>query len=146
MHAPRAILLGLTLLGLAGCHKYATAEFGGAHPHGRYAGIGLFEPSKLWAKVQGDDSKDPAAAKLEDDEIVIVVVDSETGEVRECGNYSGRCLSMNPWTKAVGPQQHTPVRVDAHAAELASEGTSENVFDNATEPLESAKPASTKHR
>jgi len=143
-------LLVLTLLSLGGCHKYTAAEYDSAHARGRYSGIGLFEPSKLWAKVQGDATKDPAAAKLEDDEMVIVVVDSETGEVRECGNYSGRCLSMNPWTKAVGPQQHTPVRLDVHAAELTSEGTTENVtvneLDNSSTDLEPVKPAAAKGR
>lgn len=148
MRAAEAALIAAALVGLSGCHQ-TPAESPNAQHHGRYAGIGLFSPGKIWAHLQGDASKDPAAAKPEDDDVVIVVVDSDTGEVRECGNYSGRCVSMNPWTKAVGPQQRTPVGLDAHAAELANESTTENVtvneLDNSSTDMESTKPAPTKH-
>ena len=89
--------------------------------------------------------KDPGAAKPEDDDVLIVVVDSDTGEVRECGNYSGRCVSMNPWTKAVGPQLRMPVRVDAHAADLVS--TTENVTmsdDNSSTDMAPTEPTPAK--
>ena len=69
---------------------------------------------------------------------MIVTVDSDTGEIRECGNYSGLCVSMNPWTKAVAPQQHTPVTVGAHAAEL--ETTTENMIDNDVESATTKVP------
>jgi hypothetical protein len=147
MRASRPVLIAAALVGLTGCTKMEATDNGGAH-HGRYAGIGLFSPGKIWAHLQGDVTKDPAAAKPEDDDVLIIVVDSDTGEVRECGNYSGRCVSMNPWTKAVGPQLHMPVRVSAHAAELANEGTTENVttsdLDNSSTDMAPAKPSPAK--
>ena len=147
MRGSRPLWIAAAFFSLAACTKMEATENGGAH-HGRYAGIGLFSPGKIWAHLQGDVTKDPAAAKPEDDDVLIVVVDSDTGEVRECGNYSGRCLSMNPWTKAVGPQLHMPVRVEAHAADLENNGATENVtmneLDNSSADLEPAKPAPAK--
>ena len=32
----------------------------------------------------------------------IVVVDSQTGEIRQCGNLSGHCIGMNPWLPRSG--------------------------------------------
>lgn len=143
MRTAQIALIAAALFGLTGCHKMEGAGWGsdGQH-HGRYAGIGLFEPGKIWAHLQGELTKDPGAAKPEDDDVLIVVVDSDTGEVRECGNYSGRCVSMNPWTKAVGPQLHIPVRVDAHVADLASttENVTMNEMDNGNDAA-LAKPA-----
>jgi len=131
------VLIAAALFGLTGCHKMMGEAYDGrVTHHGRYAGIGLFEPGKMWAKLQGEESKDPAAAKPGDDETIIVVIDSDTGEVRECGNYSGRCISMNPWTKAVAPQQHSPVAVDAHAAELANDG----VGEQASNEMDTSRP------
>ncbi len=147
MRRTQAALIAATLLGLSGCHKMEGTFDGGGSHHGRYAGIGLFSPGKIWGHLEGDAAKDPAAAKPEDDDVVIVVVDSDTGEVRECGNYSGRCVSMNPWTKAIGPQLHMPVRVDTHAADLANNGTTENVtMDdmNNTSDMPPAEPAAAK--
>jgi hypothetical protein len=141
MRGTQPALIAATLLALTGCHSESAAPFGGPH-HGRYAGIGLFNPGKIWAHLQGQASKDRATAKPEDDDAVIVVVDSDTGEIRECGNYSGLCVSMNPWTKAIAPRQHTPVAVDAHAAEL--EQTTENVTVNDMKSPEPAKPTATK--
>jgi len=137
MRRTRAALIAASLLGLTGCHGESTTPLSGPH-HGRYAGIGLFSPGKVWAHLQGETTKDPAAAKPEDDDAVIVVVDSDTGEMRECGNYSGLCVSMNPWTKAIAPQRHTPVAVNAHAAEL--EQPTENATPSHLES-ERAKPA-----
>ncbi len=127
MRRTQAALIAATLLGLTGCHKMEGTFDGGSPRHGRYAGIGLFSPGKIWAHLQDDAAKDPAAAKPGDDDAVIVVVDSDTGEIRECGNYSGRCVSMNPWTKAVAPQQRTPVAVDAHAAALDQSGNGSDI-------------------
>ncbi len=40
-------------------------------------------------------------AGLADDEQVIVVVDSDTGEIRQCGALSGYCVGMRPWDHGV---------------------------------------------
>jgi hypothetical protein len=66
----------------------------------------------------GEQPKDPKAAGLADDSEIIVVLDSLTGEVRQCGNRSGRCLAMNPWRS---PAATAPAALDKHAADLANE-------------------------
>jgi hypothetical protein len=99
--------------GLAGC---------GAHPartashHGRYVGIGAYSAGALWSKMAvANPPRDPSAAKTADDEHVIVVVDSDTGEIRQCGDLSGYCIGMNPWAKPLSPSQGAPVALTAHA-------------------------------
>lgn len=67
-----------------------------------------------------EDPSDAAAAKLEDDKHIIVVVDSHTGEVRQCGDFSGVCVAMNPWARE-GSRSATPVKLKKHAADLAAE-------------------------
>jgi hypothetical protein len=63
--------------------------------------------------------KTASAATTADDEHVIVVVDSQTGEVRECGDYTGVCVNMNPWTKAISAPQSAPVTLTKHLADVA---------------------------
>ncbi|HEX4736032.1 MAG TPA: hypothetical protein VH331_00565 [Allosphingosinicella sp.] len=58
-------------------------------------------------------------ATTADDEHIIVVVDTDTGEVRECGDFSGTCTSLNPWTSVIASAQRTPVPLTAHAADVA---------------------------
>jgi hypothetical protein len=119
----RAVSIAILVLGLAlgGCNKADEAEYGtNPKPQGRYAGIGTFDAGRMWSQAAGAAApKDPAAAKLEDDEHVIVVVDTRTGEVRQCGDHSGVCVAMNPWS---GPGGLTaPVALKKHAAELDAE-------------------------
>lgn len=119
----RLRLAGLLLTGcvLAGCNaESATAPSGPKSP-GRYAGIGTFDAGRLWAEMAATAPTDPAAARLEDDEHVIVVVDSHTGEVRQCGDHSGFCVSMNPWSG--GAPAAAPVKLRKHAADLDAEDT-----------------------
>lgn len=106
---------------LCGCGDAAmTADSGPRNP-GRYAGIGTFNAGRLWAEMAGVEApSDSEAARLEDDEHVIVVVDSHTGEVRQCGDYSGVCVVMNPWSGR-GSRNAVPVRLEKHAADLAAE-------------------------
>lgn len=86
---------------------------------GRYAGIGVFDAGRLWARmVQENPPNEPEKARIADDEHVIVVVDTRTGEVRQCGDLSGYCVSMNPWSGAKPP---APVKLSKHAAELDAE-------------------------
>ncbi|HMI21197.1 MAG TPA: hypothetical protein VK533_16820 [Sphingomonas sp.] len=138
MRPTQAALIAVALLSATGCHKVSDVLDTSERHHGRYAGIGIFDPGKIWTHLQRDPTTNPAAATPEDDNAVIVVVDSDTGEIRECGNYSGRCVSMNPWTKAIAPQQHMPVTVDAHAAEL-------DRYENATDLEEPQNAAAKSH-
>ncbi len=50
----------------------------------------------------------------------IVVIDSHTGEVRQCGDYSGFCVTMNPWT-GQGSRVEAPVKLKNHAADVQAE-------------------------
>jgi hypothetical protein len=92
--------------------------------HGRYAGIGIYPAGQAWALLaQPEARKDAAAALPDDDDQIIVAVDAVTGEIRQCGNMSGFCIGMNPWTGALPTAQAAPVRLTKHAAELdRSEG------------------------
>ena len=89
--------------------------------HGRFLGVGVYSAGLLWSKMAVGSVANAATATTADDEHIIVVVDSQTGEVRECGDYSGICASFNPWTKAVAGQQIAPVKLTKHAADLAAE-------------------------
>ncbi len=112
-------LIGTAML-LTGCEDRTDSQR--SSRDGRYIGIGTYSAGELWSKmVQTGQPRDAAAATTADDEHVIVVVDSQTGEIRECGDYSGRCVSMNPWTKAIAPEQITPVKLAKHASDLAAE-------------------------
>ena len=120
----------MTLL-LAGCGDDVATPDSGPRTTGRYAGIGTFDAGRLWAEIAGAKKPaDAAAAGVQDDEHVIVVVDSHTGEVRQCGDHSGVCVTMNPWAAASSPIG-APVKLRKHAADLAAE-------DNASAEAESA--------
>lgn len=117
---------------LCGCGKMADGASGGGGHHGRYQGIGVYSTGQLWSQLaDADRAKDPAAAGTDDDEHIIVVVDRQTGELRECGDYSGYCVSMNPWTKAIGPAQTLPAKLVKHADELAKAADREAVAADA---------------
>jgi len=106
---------------LSGCGDAAEVAPSTSKTSGRYAGIGTYDAGRLWAEMEGSEaSPEPKMARLEDDEHVIVVIDSHTGEVRQCGDYSGFCVTMNPWT-GQGSRTHAPVRLGKHAADLAAE-------------------------
>jgi hypothetical protein len=122
-------LLAASIL-LTSCSKSPDAAPAGARSPGRFAGIGVFDAGRLWAQMAGpDDKADPAAAKLADDEHIIVVLDSHTGEVRQCGDHSGYCVAMNPWAGPDSSARSLPVRLRKHAADLEAEAQS-----NAAEP------------
>jgi hypothetical protein len=106
---PISLLLILTgAITLAGCKPQAAA-LDQARP-GRYAGVGLYAPSEAWKRIVDTAlPKGAAKAGLVDDEQVIVVVDSDTGEVRQCGALSGYCVGVKPWGHAVS--QTLPVNL-----------------------------------
>ncbi len=119
----------VAVLALAACKKETPAYENnsydwGPDTGGRYQGIGIYAINELWEQlVQKEPSKDappkdPRAAVLADDTQIIVTVDSRTGEVRQCGNYSGHCISANPWKAEASP---SPAALTKHAADLARE-------------------------
>ena len=109
-------------MSLSGCQKSADSVRGGSSHHGRYLGVGVYPAGQMWSQMATANSpKDTAVAKLADDEQVIVVVDSKTGELRQCGNLTGYCVSMNPWANPPTQSQTTPLRLLKHAGELQPE-------------------------
>jgi hypothetical protein len=112
------IALAVAALSLGGCQRKGE-EADAAH-HGRYLGVGVYPAGSLWQKmVVANPSKQPASAKLLDDEQVVVVVDSNTGEIRQCGNLSGYCIALNPWASPAVPA--APVNLSIHADQLEAE-------------------------
>ena len=134
----KASYLGVVLVAgvmLGGCHGTPSWTSDDTKPrHGRYTGIGIYPVDKMWSEITvADKPKDKAAATTEDDRNVIVVVDSDTGEIRQCGNLSGYCVGMNPWNHALGGKQAAPLGLDKHAAELEASTSNEVApADNAT--------------
>lgn len=108
---------------------------------GRYSGIGIYAPDMAWSKLNGvAKPADKASATTADDTAVIVVVDSATGEVRQCGNLSGHCLGMNPWQHKLAPLQSAPASLSEHSAERhAAEATP--VDDTEVKNVTEAVPA-----
>jgi hypothetical protein len=106
---------------LSGCGQAESGSVAGGKDRGRYSGIGTYTAGNLWARMVGiQPASDTAAARLEDDDQIIVVIDSQTGEVRQCGNHSGVCVTMNPWT-GPGPSLAAPVKLSVHASDLEEE-------------------------
>ncbi len=109
-------------LPLGGCMKADETFASGENQRGRYAGVGLYLAGRMWEQMaRATQPSNAAAAKLQDDEHVIVVVDSKTGEVRQCGDLSGFCISMNPWEGALPASQRTPMALTKHASDLDRE-------------------------
>ena len=119
---------------LSGCHKKpadAVAAdaisddpgfLGLGSKHGRFGSVGIYTPGESWPKLMADANQaDPAAAQLVDDQAIIVVADSQTGEVRACGDLTGYCIGMNPWKGALVGAQIAPIRLTAHAKPFVSE-------------------------
>ncbi|MEO7690999.1 MAG: hypothetical protein ABIS51_17085 [Sphingomonas sp.] len=136
----KASYLGVVLisgLALGGCHKAPFSTDPKPH-HGRYTGIGIYSADKMWSEIaRADKSKDKAAATTADDQNVIVVVDGDTGEIRQCGNLSGYCVGMNPWSGALAKSQTAPLGLSRHAAELSNPSE----VTNATEEVDNVAEA-----
>jgi uncharacterized protein YceK len=110
--AMRRVFIGLMVVGatLGGCHGMSSSGGHDDGHRGRYAGVGLYGADRGWAHVAGAPAPaDKAVATTADDTTVIVTVDGATGEIRQCGNYSGHCIAMNPWRGALGGKQAAPV-------------------------------------
>ncbi|GAA0328556.1 hypothetical protein GCM10009087_43440 [Sphingomonas oligophenolica] len=114
-------------LALGSCHGTSTWLGDDIKPHrGRYTGIGIYSTDRMWSEITvADKPKDKAAATTADDRTVIVVVDSDTGEIRQCGNLSGYCIGMNPWNHALAGTQAAPLSLDKHAAELEASSSND---------------------
>ncbi len=108
---------------LGGCNRRPADWLGldGASHSTRYVGVGIYSPGTMWTKlVMAQQPKAPTLAKPVDDQAVIVVVDSHTGEIRSCGDLTGYCVGMNPWKTPLTPAQSAPVSLTTHYDELPS--------------------------
>jgi hypothetical protein len=117
---------------LAGCSAPADGPAADLARHGRYVGVGIYPAGQMWSQVVvANAPKDAAASRSSDDEQVIVVVDSATGELRQCGNLSGYCVGMNPWRGKLAPSQIAPVPLTRHADHLTQKVTAAAEQDEA---------------
>ena len=100
---------------LCGCSRFAPGNADLAGHHGRYSGVGIYSPTQQWARLAANQqSSDPQIARPADDQVIIVVQDSATGEVRACGDLTGYCVGMNPWKTALTPAQVAPLKLTEH--------------------------------
>ena len=135
---------------LTGCNQtpaYNNSTEPTEHRGGRYLGIGVYPVSELWQHLAPPDrSPDPHAATLQDDTQLIVVVDSNSGEIRQCGNMTGHCIGMNPWAAALGQGRAAPVALDAHQADLDREARENSAATNAAVEDVSARATPSRRR
>jgi len=111
-------------LALCACQKPGEKDPGpGSGARGRYVGVGMYPATALWAHLTATAPTDPAAARLDDDEQVIVVMDSATGELRQCGNLSGHCIGFNPWGRPLPEAQVAPAKLLKPAQDLTGEAS-----------------------
>lgn len=117
---------------LAGCGN-PTSPPAGPVGHARYSGVGTYTPGALWSQMAVPAvTKGPNAATPADDEHIIVVVDGFTGEVRACGDYSGACVSIDPWTRTPANRRGEPVALTRHLADVAREREAKPATGKAT--------------
>jgi len=136
---------------LSGCHGTPayndSTEATEHHRDGRYLGIGVYPVGNLWQHLTPPNrNADPHAATLQDDTQLIVVVDSHSGEIRQCGNMSGHCIGMNPWAAALGQGRAAPVALDAHQADLDREARENSGATNAAVEDVSARAMRSRRR
>jgi hypothetical protein len=104
---------------LSGCGQ---PHLEGSANHGRYVGVGIYHPETQWTKMIGADATNVTpAARTIDDQAIIVVEDSETGEIRACGDLTGYCIRMNPWKKMLASSNTTPINLTEHVPPPKSE-------------------------
>ena len=115
--AIRIGLVGAALTLLAGCggspaSPWALGDFG---RHGRYVGVGIYGPGRQWTRmVAAQQPVGETAARPIDDQAIIVMSDTDTGELRACGDLTGYCIGMNPWKRPLTPAQIAPIELTTH--------------------------------
>jgi hypothetical protein len=115
MSRPVFAALALAGLGLLGCKRISEPPAGQGTLHGRYAGVGIYGPGRQWTKlIANPQATDKQAAQPIDDQVIIVVQDSATGEIRACGDLTGYCIGMNPWKTALVSTQIAPIKLTEH--------------------------------
>jgi hypothetical protein len=105
------ILPLLAVVALAGCTR--KEETTTTTVQGQYQGIGVYNAGQGWARIAVPPVEEGSrAATLADDDHVIVVTNSQTGEVRQCGDLSGYCITLNPWAQTLDATRAAPVALE----------------------------------
>jgi hypothetical protein len=115
--ASRIGLIGAALVLMAACKESATSPWalGDFGRHGRYVGVGIYGPGRQWARmVAAQQASGEAPARPIDDQAIIVMSDTDTGELRACGDLTGYCIGMNPWKQPLTPAQIAPIELTSH--------------------------------
>lgn len=113
----RPLAIGAAMLVVAGLFGCEEPQLESSTHHGRYVGIGIYNPGTQWTKIVGADAPNVTPkARTIDDQAIIVVEDSDTGEIRACGDLTGYCIGMNPWAHALSSSQNLPVSLTEHEA------------------------------
>ncbi len=116
MHRNVSAALVIAALGLCGCSQSVQSP-DQTSGHGKYSGVGIYGPSRQWTKlIANQPVKDPQASRAVDDQVIIVVQNSATGEVRACGDLTGYCIGMNPWKAPLLASQIARVKLTEHRA------------------------------
>lgn len=112
-------IVALAALAVTACQKPEEGVArAGQHKGGRYVAVGIYFAGSMWKHLVRDVAVAKDLAQFDDDEQVIVVMDSVTGEVRQCGALTGHCISLDPWRTALPPTQRAPVALSKHASDL----------------------------
>ena len=124
--APMGLLIAALAM-LMGCHKGYEGFWGGdaSSRQGRYLGVGIYSPGSAWSRLVAAQPTIAPQAQRADDQAIIVVTDSQTGEVRACGDLTGYCIGMNPWRSVLAKDQLTPVEVTPLPAATARKSDSD---------------------
>jgi hypothetical protein len=110
---------------LLGCSRLPAPGPQSLSGHGLYTGVGLYGPGAQWTRlIANHQTKEPQAARPIDDQVIIVVQNSATGEVRACGDLTGYCIGMNPWRAQLLSSQIAPVKLTEHMAPNAAAAVS----------------------
>jgi hypothetical protein len=105
----------LASLSLAACKRADWSPISSLEQHGRFLGVGIYGPGKAWTRMVADQiQKSDAVARPIDDQVIIVVADSQTGELRACGDLTGYCIGMNPWKQQLLSAQIAPIDLTQH--------------------------------
>jgi len=141
MRSHQFLALGILTMTLTGCDRRGDIDAPGHRSGGRYQGIGIYPADALWSRLAATDAnQDQARALRADDGQIIVVVDSRTGEVRQCGNLSGYCVTMNPWAAPLGADRSAPLGLSKHAADLTNETSNSTDVESVDANASSKKP------
>ncbi|MBS0254676.1 MAG: hypothetical protein JSS36_05560 [Proteobacteria bacterium] len=135
--------VGLVWLTLAGCHQTSATADDSSTTGGRYHGVGIMDADRGWRHMNlANKPEDSTRARLADDDHVIVTMDNRTGELRQCGDRSGVCVSMNPWSHPAAAS--APVPLADHFNEAADTASSDEpsgaASQSATVTIKTGKP------